>query len=119
MLGYAILALEILVFLTVYGLMAGFTVQLARRVGYKDENAYVAGFGWPIGLGLVITYGLSHSVGVSKKERTRVHNISAAEQRSEEMEVQVHATKIAELKAKESLALEKAISPTYKAKEIE
>lgn len=117
MLEFLFIAAMSIAFLTAYGLVAGFTIQLARRVGYSPEVCVTAGLGWPIGLGLVTTFGLSRNIGTSEAERMKVRHISASEQRVEEMDAQVHATRMAELKAKEALALEKAIHPTYKAVE--
>ena len=98
-----------------YGAMAGFTLQLARRGGMSDGPAIACGLGWPFGLGFALSYGISHGVGRSEEERDRARRTSVTERRREQWEQQKHDTNMAELKAREALALEKAVHPTYKA----
>jgi len=103
--------------LVIYGAMFGVTTQIARRAGMKDGTDVACGAFWPLGLGLALAYGSSHGLSKTPIERQAASMVSAEEQRYQEMEQQQHNTRMAELKMKESMALERAVNPTYKAKE--
>lgn len=100
-----------------YGAMAGFTIQIARRAGITEGPDIACGLAWPIGLGVVLSYGSSQGLGTTKAERRTIQQVSAEEQRANALEQQKHDTHMAELKAREAIALERAVNPTYRAVE--
>jgi hypothetical protein len=100
-----------------YGAMAGFTIQIARRAGMSEGPDIACGLAWPVGLGIALSYGSSHGLSTTPAERRTIQQVSAVEQRANALEQQKHETQMAELKAREAIALERAVNPTYRAVE--
>lgn len=101
-----------------YGGMAGFTINLARRYGMTDGPDIACGLCWPLGLGIVLAYGSSHELGQDPEQRHSTQLKRNASNRAEELAEQRHYTIMAELKQKETNALEVVTQRIAKAKEL-
>lgn len=111
MLTFLIVMLVSLPVAAVYGVMAGFTLKVARRNGMDKTVSNIMGAFWPLGLGVALSYGKTDGIPPTRILTGEERDDAERKDRDRELAAQDHNTRMAELKAKEAIALEKAMNP--------
>lgn len=103
-----------LILAVVYGTMGAITTQLARGRGIDKDAAIFLGIAWPVGIGVAFGFGAAKNAAMDEqaRETARIkHQESLRQlsviQQNQDLLDQTHRTKMAELLARENIALDR------------